>query len=156
MGRGYGRRYHSGTAADAETVTAADREAALGDHTGQGLRQQHFDVAAKFRDLPCRNKANRGWNLRGLGRTSLGLTSTPFDLVIVDEAARCTASELAVPIQAGRWLVFVGDHVQLLPQHDEQVVKKVTPKPEFRKAKFRKATSRDYFSRRTAVGRGRP
>lgn len=33
----------------------------------------------------------------GLGRPSLGLTSTPFDLVIVDEAARCTASELSVP-----------------------------------------------------------
>jgi len=30
----------------------------------------------------------------GLGRTSLGLTITAFDLVSVDEAARCTASEL--------------------------------------------------------------
>ena len=37
----------------------------------------------------------------GLGRSSLGLTKTPFDLVIVDEAARCTSSELAVPIQSG-------------------------------------------------------
>jgi hypothetical protein len=62
----------------------------------------------------------------GLGRTSLGLTATPFDLVIVDEAARCTASELAVPVQAGRWLVFVGDHVQLEPQHDNAVVAQVT------------------------------
>jgi AAA domain len=62
----------------------------------------------------------------GLGRTSLGLTSTPFDLVIVDEAARCTASELAVPIQAGRWLVLVGDHAQLQPQHDNEVVKRVS------------------------------
>lgn len=62
----------------------------------------------------------------GLGRTSLGLTSTPFDLVIVDEAARCTASELAVPIQAGRWLVLVGDHAQLQPQHDNKVVKRVS------------------------------
>lgn len=51
----------------------------------------------------------------GLGRTSLGLVSTSFDLVIVDEAARCTASELAVPMQAGRWIVLVGDHNQLEP-----------------------------------------
>src|SRR5690606_520996 len=42
----------------------------------------------------------------GLGRSSLGLTSTAFDLVVIDEAARCTASELAVPMQAGRWCVL--------------------------------------------------
>lgn len=61
----------------------------------------------------------------GLGRSALGLTSTPFDLVIVDEAARCTASELAVPIQASAWIVLVGDHKQLEPQHPESVVEDV-------------------------------
>ncbi len=61
----------------------------------------------------------------GLGRSALGLTSTPFDLVIVDEAARCTASELAVPIQAGAWVVLVGDHKQLEPQHPESLVEEV-------------------------------
>jgi hypothetical protein len=58
----------------------------------------------------------------GLGRSSLGLTKTGFDLVIVDEAARCTSSELAVPIQAGKWVVLVGDHAQLEPQHSPDVV----------------------------------
>lgn len=58
----------------------------------------------------------------GLGRASLGLTSTPFDLVIVDEAARCTAGELLVPLQAGRWAVLVGDHRQLEPQHRKEIV----------------------------------
>jgi hypothetical protein len=61
----------------------------------------------------------------GLGRDSLGLMATRFDLVIVDEAARCTASELAVPIQAGRWVVLVGDHAQLEPQHQSEVVERV-------------------------------
>ncbi|MVS98872.1 AAA domain-containing protein [Devosia marina] len=61
----------------------------------------------------------------GLGRTSLGLTNTPFDLVIIDEAARCTASELAVPMQSGRWVVLVGDHAQLEPQHPATVASKV-------------------------------
>ncbi|KQN24030.1 hypothetical protein ASF00_17665 [Sphingomonas sp. Leaf34] len=61
----------------------------------------------------------------GLGRSALGLTSTPFDLVIVDEAARCTASELAVPIQAGSWVVLVGDQNQLEPHYDSDVVKDV-------------------------------
>jgi hypothetical protein len=64
----------------------------------------------------------------GLGRASLGLTSTSFDLVIVDEAARCTASELAVPLQAGRWIVLVGDHCQLEPTHRPEVVKHVAKK----------------------------
>lgn len=61
----------------------------------------------------------------GLGRTSLGLTKTVFDLVIVDEAARCTSSELAVPIQAGKWVVLVGDHAQLEPTHPAAVVQSV-------------------------------
>jgi tRNA A-37 threonylcarbamoyl transferase component Bud32 len=61
----------------------------------------------------------------GLGRSSLGLTKTPFDLVVVDEAARCTASELAVPLQSGRWIVLVGDQAQLEPQHKPEVVREV-------------------------------
>lgn len=61
----------------------------------------------------------------GLGRSSLGLTSTPFDLVIVDEAARCTAGELAVPLQSGRWIVMVGDQRQLEPQHRSEIVRQV-------------------------------
>lgn len=77
----------------------------------------------------------------GLGRSSLGLTSTPFDLVIVDEAARCTASELAVPIQAGRWIVLVGDQEQLEPQHSDAVLQRVSretriPKREIKKSDF--------------------
>lgn len=61
----------------------------------------------------------------GLGRTGLGLTETAFDLVVVDEAARCTASELAVPMQSGRWVVLVGDQLQLEPQHRPEVVERV-------------------------------
>lgn len=64
----------------------------------------------------------------GLGRPGLGLTNTPFDLVIIDEAARCTASELAVPMQAGRWVVLVGDHEQLPPHHEPSVVEDVAKK----------------------------
>ncbi|MCU9840416.1 AAA domain-containing protein [Ruegeria sp. WL0004] len=62
----------------------------------------------------------------GLGRSSLGLTKTPFDLVVIDEAARCSASELAVPMQAGRWIVLVGDQAQLEPLHDQSVVRGVS------------------------------
>jgi len=67
----------------------------------------------------------------GLGRSSLGLTSTTFDLVIVDEAARCSASELAVPMQAGRWVVLVGDQKQLEPKIQENVVSIVSEQTGF-------------------------
>ncbi|XWJ91946.1 AAA domain-containing protein [Phytobacter ursingii] len=67
----------------------------------------------------------------GLGRSSLGLTSTTFDLVIVDEAARCSASELAVPMQAGRWIVLVGDQKQLEPKVQENVVEIVSEQTGF-------------------------
>ena len=64
----------------------------------------------------------------GLGRRSLGLTDMAFDLVIVDEAARCTSSELLVPLQAARWAVLVGDHAQLQPHHEPGIVEAVSAK----------------------------
>ena len=62
----------------------------------------------------------------GLGRSSFAPASGSFDLVIVDEAARCAASELAVPMQAGRWVVLVGDHAQLEPQYEPSLLSEVT------------------------------
>ena len=66
----------------------------------------------------------------GLGRSALGLTQTRFDLVVIDEAARCTASELAVPMQAGCKIILVGDHIQLEPHHRPDVVEVVTRQTE--------------------------
>lgn len=88
----------------------------------------------------------------GLGRSSLGLTSTPFDLVIVDEAARCTASELAVPIQAGSWIVLVGDHKQLEPQHPESVVDEVSKRLHVNEAEVARSDFERVFE--TAYGHG--
>lgn len=59
----------------------------------------------------------------GLGRASLGVSNTIFDLVVIDEAARCTPSELAVPLQSGKRVLLVGDHLQLEPFYDPIVVK---------------------------------
>ncbi|MGQ7794669.1 AAA domain-containing protein [Faunimonas sp. B44] len=85
----------------------------------------------------------------GLGRTALGLTTTAFDLVIVDEAARCTAGELLVPLQAARWAVLVGDHVQLEPQHKAEVVNAVAermrvPKREIKRSDFERVFTTAY------------
>lgn len=85
----------------------------------------------------------------GLGRTSLGLTSTPFDLVIVDEAARCTSSELLVPLQAARWAVLVGDHAQLEPHHEAEIIEHVASltgldKREVRRSDFERVFTTEY------------
>jgi hypothetical protein len=85
----------------------------------------------------------------GLGQPSLGLASAQFDLVIIDEAARCTPSELAVPIQSGRWVVLVGDHFQLEPYHLEEVVEDTSRRigvaeEEIRRSDFQRAFDSDY------------
>lgn len=79
-------------------------------------RRSFEEFLAKTRHIVCGTCV-------GLGRSSLGLASAHFDLVVVDEAARCTPSELAVPIQTGRWIVLVGDHLQLEPFHGPDVVR---------------------------------
>lgn len=75
----------------------------------------------------------------GLGRSSLGLTATAFDLVIVDEAARCTAGELLVPLQAARWAVLVGDQAQLEPQHKAEVVNLVADRTKISKREIQRS-----------------
>lgn len=85
----------------------------------------------------------------GLGRTSLGVTATSFDLVIIDEAARCTASELLVPLQAARWAVLVGDQAQLEPQHKAEVVNRVAKrtgiaKREIKRSDFERVFEAEY------------
>lgn len=58
----------------------------------------------------------------GVGQTRIRIDSQIFDWVIVDEAARCTPGELAVPIQLGRRVLLVGDHLQLKPMISRGVV----------------------------------
>lgn len=58
----------------------------------------------------------------GVGQTRIKIESQVFDWVIVDEAARCTPGELAVPIQMAKRVLLVGDHLQLLPMMDDQIL----------------------------------
>lgn len=51
----------------------------------------------------------------GIGLTGLRLRDRLFDWVIIDEAARCTSSELAVALQTAKRIILVGDHLQLQP-----------------------------------------
>jgi len=59
----------------------------------------------------------------GLGQSQIRLDQGTFDWVIVDEAARCTSGELAVPLQLGSRVILVGDQRQLRPMVDRYVQK---------------------------------
>lgn len=85
----------------------------------------------------------------GVGQTKIRMDKSVYDWVIVDEAARCTPGELAVPVQLGRRVLLVGDHRQLLPMTDRAVLKSLqaempdTPRAEFERSDFERA----YLSR---------
>lgn len=61
----------------------------------------------------------------GLGQTRVRIDQADFDWVIVDEAARCTPGELAVPLQLGKRVLLVGDHFQLKPMVDDVVTREL-------------------------------
>ena len=58
----------------------------------------------------------------GIGRRELNITQHHHEWVIIDEAARCSAGELAVPAQTAQRLVLVGDHKQLPPMYTQEVL----------------------------------
>jgi AAA domain-containing protein/nuclease-like protein len=62
----------------------------------------------------------------GVGRSRLGIADGQYDWVIVDEAGRCDPGELAVPLQAGKRVLLVGDHKQLPPMFDDDVVEEAS------------------------------
>lgn len=51
----------------------------------------------------------------GIGQRHIGISQNQYDWVIIDEAARSIASELAIAMQAGKRILLVGDHHQLPP-----------------------------------------
>lgn len=55
----------------------------------------------------------------GIGQRHIGIRDNQYDWVIIDEAARSIASELAIAMQAGKRILLVGDHQQLPPLYTE-------------------------------------
>lgn len=75
-------------------------------------------------------------NIRLLFGTLIGISSWNnfreryFDTVIVDEAGRATLSELLVPCIKAKKLILVGDHKQLAPIIEDDVIEKINDKQE--------------------------
>tara|TARA_R110001592_G_scaffold192882_1_gene439970 strand:+ start:27716 stop:32683 length:4968 start_codon:yes stop_codon:yes gene_type:complete len=55
----------------------------------------------------------------GIGNWQIDIASNQYDWIIIDEAARSIASELAIAMQVGKRVLLVGDHKQLPPQYSD-------------------------------------
>lgn len=69
----------------------------------------------------------------GVGRWNLGIEKERFDCVIIDEAARCGPGDLAVASQVGEQVVLFGDHKQLPPFLEKEVIDHVVDQLGYRR-----------------------
>ena len=76
----------------------------------------------KFEEFLARARTLVCGTCVGLGHSNFGVVKNRYDWVIVNEAARATASELAVAVQSGRRILLVGDHRQLPPHYKREVI----------------------------------
>ncbi|MBO7126627.1 protein kinase [bacterium] len=87
-------------------------------------------------------------NIRLIFGTLIGISSWKsfkeivFDTVIVDEAGRATLSELLVPCIKARKLILVGDHKQLAPVIDDDVIEKIKDREEAKTSFFQREFER--------------
>ena len=55
----------------------------------------------------------------GIGQGHIGVQDNVYDWVIIDEAARSIASELAIAMRTAKRVLLVGDHLQLPPLYTD-------------------------------------
>jgi serine/threonine protein kinase len=89
------------------------------------ISQEWVDVlgasSGNFAEFLARTRSIVAGTCVGIGRWNLGIAENKYDWVLIDEAARCTPSELAVAMQVGRRILLVGDHFQLPPFYKDEV-----------------------------------
>jgi len=96
------------------------------------------ELVARSRNLICGTCV-------GIGRQGIQVDKNVFDLVIIDEAARCTPGELAVGMQSGRRILLVGDHKQLPPLYGHELIEalgermKIPSRKELKRSDFERA-----------------
>ena len=65
-----------------------------------------------------------------------------FDIAIVDEAGRATLSELLIPCIKAKKIILVGDHKQLAPVIDDDIIEKIDDKDEAKTSFFQRLFER--------------
>jgi hypothetical protein len=58
----------------------------------------------------------------GIARNHYDMDGSMFDWVIIDEAGRASFPELCIPMRYGKRIVLIGDHKQLPPQLDNNII----------------------------------
>ncbi|MDL2315808.1 AAA domain-containing protein, partial [Desulfovibrio sp. OttesenSCG-928-A18] len=66
--------------------------------------------------------------LVGIGKSAYDIASHRYDVAIIDEAGRASASELAMAMQSAHRVILVGDHRQLPPHYGIDIVEQVAKK----------------------------
>lgn len=77
--------------------------------------------SGNFAEFLARTRTIVAGTCVGVGRWNLGVSGNTYDWVVIDEAARATPSELAVPMQVARRILLVGDHFQLPPLYKDEL-----------------------------------
>lgn len=109
----------------------------MGNNIKNGETNKEVELAALFTQ-----------NIRLVFGTLIGISSWKsfreivFDTVIVDEAGRATLSELLVPCIKARKLILVGDHKQLAPVIDDDVLEKIKDRDEAKTSFFQRMFER--------------
>ena len=97
----------------------------------------------------------------GIGQRHIGIHENIYDWVIIDEAARSIASELAIAMQSAKRVLLVGDHLQLPPlysdSHKEALARRLginssrTSVDEVLRSDFARAFSSEYGKQASAA-----
>ena len=74
---------------------------------------------ANFDEFLARSRQLVAGTCVGVGNWHIDIASNQYDWVIIDEAARSIASELAIAMQVGKRILLVGDHKQLPPLYTD-------------------------------------
>jgi serine/threonine protein kinase len=74
---------------------------------------------ANFDEFLARSRQLVAGTCVGVGNWHIDIASNQYDWVIIDEAARSIASELAIAMQVGKRILLVGDHKQLPPHYTD-------------------------------------
>ncbi|QUS54600.1 AAA domain-containing protein [Pseudovibrio brasiliensis] len=81
--------------------------------------------AEGFAGFAARTRSLVIGTLVGIGKSSYNLSQNNYDVAIIDEAGRATASELAMAMQSANRVILVGDHKQLPPMNDDALVRRI-------------------------------
>ena len=105
---------------------------------------------SKFQNFLAKTRTVVCGTCVGIGRNHYGIEENIYDLVIIDEAARATSSELAISMNVGERVILVGDHKQLKPfidpPHFEEIEKRLPNISEFelRRSDFERSFLSNY------------